>query len=366
MNRYALLALGLALTLPCAGSRANDQTGAIGTDNQSGTTGTNGQPATVPANPQPGLNQTAPQAPLGQNNQQPNNDQLNQQNNAGQLNQQPNNNQLNPQPNNGLSNQQPNAGQTNQQPGNGQFNQQPNNGQFNQQQNNGLSNQQPNAGQTNQQPNGGQTGTSSSTTSGSTATAQVGSPLQQFVGRQVDEVAALQPQFDVFRAANRPEAVRVLYHMVRDHVLVADAARNLLARRGQVSRPAMMPTNMVMAADSPEQMIRQDIDAHQQTLTDTQQMMANASTPEERSIYQQSINATQKHLNWLRALDQGQQVALGYFGPTVPLNRIAGYREQVGQSTTSGGRTARPASYSQRSHHHRYHYHHRYSNGYHR
>jgi len=192
--------------------------------------------------------------------------------------------------------------------------------------------------------------------------AQAGLPLQQFVGRQVDELAALQPQFDAFRAANRPEAVRVLYFMVRDHVLVADAARNLLARRGQVSRPVTSPTPIAMVADSPEQMIRQDIDAHQQTLTDTQQMMANASSPEERSIYQQAINSTQKHLNWLRALDQGQQVALGYFGPTVPLNRIAGYREQVGQSTISGGRTARPSSYSQRSHHH--HYHHRYSNGY--
>jgi len=72
MNRYALLALGLALTLPCAGSRANDQTGAVGTDNQTGTTATNGQPATVPANPQPGLNQATPQAPPGQDIQQPN------------------------------------------------------------------------------------------------------------------------------------------------------------------------------------------------------------------------------------------------------------------------------------------------------
>jgi len=160
--------------------------------------------------------------------------------------------------------------------------------------------------------------------------------LQQFVGWQVEELAELQPQFDAFRAANRPEAVRVLYHMVRDHVLVADAARNLLARRGQVSRPVMATTPMEMAADSPEQMLRHDIEAHQQTLSNTQHLMANASSPEERAIYQQAINAVQKHLNWLQRLDQGQQVAVGYFGPTIPLSRIAGYREQIGQAGGGG------------------------------
>lgn len=339
MNRYALLALGLALTLPCAGSRANDQTGAVGTDNQPGTTATNGQPATVPANPQPGLNQAAPQALPGQDIQQPNN---------------------------GLQNQQNNTGQLNQQPGNGQLNQPQNNGQLNPQTGNGLANPQPNAGQPNlqpgnppatPQPNADQSGTTGNGTPGSMAAAPAGSPLQQFVGRQIDEVAALQPQFDAFRAANRPEAVRVLYFMVRDHVLVADAARNLLARQGQVSRPMTTSAPMTMVADTPEQMIRQDIDAHQQTLSDTQQMLANASTPEERSIYQQAINKTQKHLTWLRAMDQGQQVALGYFGPTVPLNRIAGYREQVGQtgmSSSQARRRARTASYRRRSRHHHY------------
>jgi len=347
MNRYALLALGLALTLPCAGSRANDQTGTAGTDNQPGTTATNGQPATVPANPQPGLNQPSPQAPLGQDNQQLNNGPLNLQPNNSQLNQPPNNGQLNPQPNNGQLNQQPN---------------------------NGLANPQPNAGQPNpqpgnvpatQQPNADLSGTTANGTPGSMAAAAAGSPLQQFVGHQIDEVAALQPQFDAFRAANRPEAVRVLYFMVRDHVLVADAARNLLARQGQVSRPVTMPTTAVVA-DTPEQMIKQDIDAHQQTLSDTQQMLANASTPEEQSIYQQAINKTQKHLTWLRAIDQGQQVALGYFGPTVPLNRIAGYREQVGQTNMNSSQRRRPRTISsgRRSRHHRHYYHHHYGSGY--
>src|SRR5439155_1558924 len=130
--------------------------------------------------------------------------------------------------------------------------------------------------------------------------------------------------------------VRVLYHMVRDHVLVADAARNLLARRGQVSRPVSMALPMPATADTPEQILRQDLEAHQQALSGTQQMLANATSPEERSIYQQAINATQKHLNWLQNLDQGQQVAVGFFGPTMPLSRIAGYRQQVGQAPAAG------------------------------
>jgi len=74
MNRYALLALGLALTLPCAGSRANDQAGAIGADAQPGATRANESPATVPANPQPGVDQAAPQPNPGQVPQQPDND----------------------------------------------------------------------------------------------------------------------------------------------------------------------------------------------------------------------------------------------------------------------------------------------------
>jgi len=333
MNRYPLLALGLALTLPCAGSRANDQTGAVGTDNQPGANA-NQQPQTVPTNPQPDVAQPGLQPGIGHQNQQPNN---------------------------GQGTQQPNPGQQNPQPNVGQPNQPPNNGQVNPQPNAGQPNQPPDNGQAIQQPQTGQPGAAGNTQQGGGMTA---SPLQQFVAHQADEVATLSTQFDVFRAANRKDAIPVLYHMVRDHVLVGDAARNLLARRGEVSRPASMSMPMTATAmgDSPDQILQQDLQAHQQALTDAQQMLANATSPEERSIYQQAVNATQKHVGWLQSLNQGQQVALGFFEPTVPLNRIAGYREQVGQTAArSSGqqyRRSRTTSYRRgyRSrHHHRYH-----------
>jgi len=318
MNRYPLLALGLTLTLLCAGSRANIQAVAVGADKQPGATGLNDQPATAPANAQPSADQATPQAAAGQANQQPTN---------------------------GQTNPQGNAGQSNQQPEKGQAIQQPNNA------------------PTNPAPNADQTGAAGTAPQGQGPTSEIRSPLREFVTRQVDEVAALQPQFDAFRAANRPDAVRVLYHMVRDNVLVADAARNLLARRGQVSRPVAMSMPMPVTADTPEQILRQDIEAHQQALSGTQQLMANATSPEERSIFQRAIDATQQHLNWLQSLAQGQQVALGFFGPTMPLSRIAGYREEVGQAPAAGSgqgmRRARAVNYHRgmrARHHHRYHY----------
>jgi len=335
MKRYSLLALGLALTLPCAGSRAKDQTGAVGTDNQSGAAGANQQPATAPTSPQPDVAQPLPPPGNGQGVQQPD---------AGQTNQQPDN---------GQAIQQQNAGQPNQQPNIAPANPQPNTGRLN---------QQPGSGQPLQQPTPGQTDAAGNAQQGTMVSPDSYSPLQKFVSSQADEVATLSPQFDVFRAANRQDAVRVLYHMVRDHVLVADAARNLLARRGQVSRPASMsaPMTLMPMGDSPEQIIRQDIEAHQQALSNTQQLLTSATSPEERSIYQQAINATQKHLGWLQSMDQGQQVAVGFFQPTIPLSRIAGYREQV---AAAGGseqqiRRGRAMGYRRgtrsRSRHHRY------------
>jgi len=320
MKRYSLLALGLALTLPCASSRAIDQPAAVGTDNQTGAANANQQPATAPTSPQPDVAQPLPP---------PGNAPAAQQPDAGQTKQQPNNGQANQQPNSAQPNQQPNDAQPNQQPNDAPANVQPDTGQQNQQPGNGPATQQPGTGQTDA------TGTAQQ---GAMAASNGYSPLQQFVSHQVDEVAMLSPQFDAFRAANRQDAVRVLYHMVRDHVLVADAARNLLARRGQVSRPVSMSMPMTMTAmgDSPEQIIRQDIEAHQQALSSTQQLLANATSPEERSIYQQAINGTQKHLSWLQSMDQGQQVAVGFFQPTIPLSRIAGYREQVAAAGGSG------------------------------
>jgi len=337
MKRYSLLALGLALALPCASSRAIDQSGAVGTDNQTGAANANQQPATAPTSPQPDIAQPIAPSDNAQGAQQPD---------AGQQNQQPNNGQANQQPNADQPNQQPNAAQPNQRP------------------NNAPANPQPDTGQQNLQQTPGQSDATGNAQQGAMASQNGYSPLQQFVSHQVDEVAMLSPQFDVFRAANRPDAVRALYHMVRDHVLVADAARNLLARRGQVSRPIPMSTQMSMPmtmtamGDSPEQIIRQDIEAHQQALSSTQQLLANATSPEERSIYQQAINGTQKHLSWLQSMDQGQQVAIGFFQPTIPLSRIAGYREEVGSTGGSGQqiRRSRRVSYRQgmRSRRHRY------------
>jgi len=304
MIRYSLLATGLALTLLCAGSQANNQPDKVGANDQTGANQTNSQPATAPATDQPNA---------GQALQQPD---------QGQVNPQPDNIQANPQPDNNQAIQQPNADQTNPQP-----------------------NPNPNI----QQPAPGQPAPGGNTQQGAMPAAANLSPLQEFVSHQMDEVAALQPQFDAFRAANRTDALPVLYHMVRDHVLVADAARNLLARRGQVSHPMTTTTAEVNMTGSPDDLIRQDIDDHQQAISQTQQLLANASSPEEKNIYQRALDASQKHLNWLQSLSQGQRVAVNYFGPTVPLSRIAGYREEVGQAPSAGSgramRRARTASY---------------------
>ena len=50
--------------------------------------------------------------------------------------------------------------------------------------------------------------------------------------------------------------------------------------------------------------------------------------PEERGIYERDLALSSKHLGWMRALDQGRQLRIGFFQPTVPLSRIAGYREE--------------------------------------
>jgi hypothetical protein len=168
----------------------------------------------------------------------------------------------------------------------------------------------------------------------------IDSPMQEFVSHNVHEIGELSRQIDQFRAADRPEMVRMLQHMIRDHVLVSDAARNVLARRGDVSRPAPMMAVAPMPA-TPEEFIRQQIAHHEQMLSHTEQLLANATTPEERSIYQQSVQATRRHLNWLRSAEQGQQVALGFFGPTAPLARIAGYREERRVGAARGTRNNR-------------------------
>jgi hypothetical protein len=155
----------------------------------------------------------------------------------------------------------------------------------------------------------------------------VHSPMQEFVSHNVHEIGELSRAIDQYQAADRPDLVRVLYHMIRDHVLVSDAAQNVLARRGDVSRPVRM-ASMAPTPASAEEFVDHQIAHHEQMLAQTEQLLAQASTPEERSVYQQSVNATRRHLNWLRQMDQGQQVALGFFGPTEPLARIAGYREE--------------------------------------
>jgi len=176
-------------------------------------------------------------------------------------------------------------------------------------------------------------------------------PLQQFVSHQNHEVGMLSHQMDVLKAANRQDAVMAFYHMIRDHTLVSDAAQNVLARRREIARPFQVRMDEPMA-QTPEDIIRQQVQHHEQALARTREMLANASTPEERSILQRAENATNKHLNWLRALDQGQAVRIGYFAPTVPLSRIAGYRQQSGvrQANRSGRQMrARRAQRSQRS-----------------
>ena len=77
---------------------------------------------------------------------------------------------------------------------------------------------------------------------------------------------------------------------------------------------------------TPEEIIDQQLRHHEEELPKVQELLANAGTPEEKSIYQRSVDAINKHLNWLRAFDQGRQVQIGYFGPTPSISRIAGYR----------------------------------------
>jgi hypothetical protein len=161
------------------------------------------------------------------------------------------------------------------------------------------------------------------------STDTIHTPLQGFVSTQVHEVGELAQQIDFFKAADRPDVVQTLYHMVRDHVLVSDAAQNVLAQRGDVSKPvSLMPAEPMPT--TAEEMIRHDIAMHEQALERTRNLLANASSPAERSIYQTAERATQKHLNWLRRIDRGERVALGYFGPTIPLSQIAGYRSEIG------------------------------------
>jgi hypothetical protein len=333
MLRHTILALTLGLTLAGTGVRADDTNNA--SQNQSGaqpSAPANGdtQP-TRPANPaapdaaQP--NQAAPNA-AAQDQQQPN---------AADPNAQP----ANPAPANPADPNaqspdatpanpaQPNAGT----PDQAQPNQQPsdqNQGNQNQGNQNPGNQGQPSAGQP------GQSGEQGADMSGAG-----GTPLQMFVSQQVDEVGMLGEQMDVFRAAKRQDAVMAMYHMIRDHRLVADAAQNVLARRGDATRPKV--SAMAPMPQDPQEIIRQQIQHHEQALTQTQQLLSSATTPEERNIYQRSVDVTNKHLAWLRAMDQGQQVRIGFFGPTIPLARIAGYREQA-----SFGQQARPVQQTRR------------------
>ena len=167
---------------------------------------------------------------------------------------------------------------------------------------------------------------------------EIHSPLQGFVSHQAHEVGEISQQIDAFRAANRPDAVMAMYHMIRDHVLVKDAAQNVLARRGQPSRPVTIIPAEPMPT-TPEEIIRHDIAMHEQALVDTQQLLANANAASEKAIYQHALDATQKHLDWLRTLDQGQRLSLGHFGPTMPLSMIAGYRSEIGARPASRART---------------------------
>ena len=157
---------------------------------------------------------------------------------------------------------------------------------------------------------------------GTATTPVYASPLQELVSHQVDEIGELEQQLDQFRAANRPDAVMVAYHMIRDHRLLADAAANTLARRGDVATP-MLTVSQTMP-NAPADMIRQDIQERQQTATNLQQLISSANTPEDKNLYQRALDVTNKHLQWLQALDQGQKVAVGFFGPTTPLGQLSG------------------------------------------
>jgi hypothetical protein len=157
---------------------------------------------------------------------------------------------------------------------------------------------------------------------GTATTPVYASPLQEMVSHQVDEIGELEQQLDQFRAANRPDAVLVTYHMIRDHRLLADAAENVLARRGAVATPTM--TVAPPLPNTPADTIRQDVQEHQQAAANLQQLISSEKTPEDKNLYQRALDVTNKHLQWLQALDQGQQVAVGFFGPTTPLGQLSG------------------------------------------
>lgn len=297
MRKDIVYALGLALALPCAGAWAQDN--AANSGNAAGA-GTELQ-APAPANPGPGAaqDQTAPnaapeqappnaappdQAPPIPQNQEQNPAQPNPQD---QQNQQPNN----PAPPNEAP---PTAAPQNLTP---------------------PAQEPPNAAPMNQPQSSvpGEPGTA--------ATPTYYSPLQEFQSKQVDEIGELSQELTQFKAAKRPDAVMALYHMIRDHRLLADAAGNILARRGDVSTPTITPMPI---AGTPDEMLQQDIQGHQQTASQLQQMASNANSPEEQRLYQRALNVTNQHLNWLNSLSQGQQVSLGFFGPTTPLGVLSG------------------------------------------
>ena len=313
MNRYTVLTLGLALALPCVGAWAID-------NGNAGAAGDQGTQLQAPAAPD--QNQTpAPPTATPQDQAPPNTAPPDQ--NAAPPNNPPADQNAAP-PNNAAPN---NAAPDNTQPNNPPPAVAP------------SDQRQPN-------PAPGAAPANAGTYS---------SPLQQFMSDQVNEVGELSQQIDQFRAAKRPEAVMALYHMIRDHTLVADAARNVLARRGEVSEPTFMPMQAI--GNSPDEILQYDIQAHQETLSQLQQMLANASSPEEKNIYQRAINATNKHLNWLTAMNQGQPVQIGFFGPTTPLNRIAGYRAEQPAARVAGYQESQPSRIS-RTHrriHHRRH-----------
>lgn len=160
------------------------------------------------------------------------------------------------------------------------------------------------------------------------------SPLQQFASQQEDEVGMLSQQIDLFRAAKQPQAVMALYHMIRDHQLVVDAARNVLARRGDSA--ALTPNPMALPSTDTQALLQNDVQAHQQAVDNIQQLISNASSPEEKNIYQRALDAANKHTQWLQALNQGQNLQIGFFGPTVPLDRIAGYRAEMNTTEANG------------------------------
>jgi hypothetical protein len=198
------------------------------------------------------------------------------------------------------------------------------------------------------------------------------SPLQEFMSRQLDEVGQLSQELTQMQAAKKPDAVMALYHMIRDHRLMADAAANILARRGESATPTF--TSMPIP-NTPDEAIRQDIQGHQQTASDLQQMIANANSPEEKRLYQHALNATNQHLAWLQKLDQNQQVAAGFFGPTTPLgdlsgtatvataegypqpiiSRTAGFQQQYADNSSAGAvrRTSVHRGYRHRRYHRR-------------